>query len=872
MVELFVRVFAKLLNMSLTAGIIIVAVLVLRLCLKKVPKIFSYALWAVVLFRLLCPFSFRTDLSLLGILQMPVAEEGQITYIESPVAEDVDTQVGIGTVPGTDENTESVYLPSEEIEPVQTHAQNDLKNKWLYAGTMVWGLGVLAIFVYSVINFARFAGRLKEAVHQEGNIYCTPMIDTPFVCGIIRPRIYLPQTLELHEKSYIVLHEKIHIKRGDNVTRVLAFLALTLHWFNPLVWLAFVLSAKDMEMSCDEAVIRKIGSGSKKEYSASLLNLATGKRIVSGIPLAFGEGDTGSRIKNVLRYKKPALLITGVIIVVCVVAAVFLLGNPGKGDDTDKNDSVTEDGSGEGTAEHSDMNGNVGGTSDTAMDNMEQQLILFGIVQEISLGEYPQQVVSIPRIGDLNIPSAEEIVSGIEPETGDLIKIVFTPDKEVLIQETYPGSFSTPAETIEVMEKGYALERLGNAEFLFTFPKAKVLGGEQLETGDMLEIYRSSVLGTGATEELLVVTEVVAIDNAKAIPSVSIKLSVEQVELFLRNGTADIRCVNTDATEGQEGERTNPISGETITQPLGEGSIADGNAQGVFNVNIRTLAKEERLIDNYIASDISSYDGGAPLVLAENCIFKVNYEMAGISYEEVSYDTFAEIISQGSEYNNKPAILTFEDNVVVEAVLKDGLSYYGITFSEKTADTGFEDFQSIAGENMLEEYYTLVSTESKDIADAEGIETIEVYTGNIGDGDSGFVIFYDAEGNMIYSEFAHQARAGWNNVYIGEVDGNTFIMTAVFEDRGNFGGFLYEVFRLSENGDIRQIAGSSFSWDEFHEYNEELFTVWGENFDYYMENSYLVLSSQDSEVRTEKVCEAEKYNTETLREMCLDWE
>ena len=371
---------------------------------------------------------------------------------------------------------------------------------------------------------------------------------------------------------------------------------------------------------------------------------------------------------------------------------------------------------------------------------------------------------------------------------------------------------------------------------------------------------------------MLVVTEVVAIDNAKAIPSVSIKLSVEQVELFLRNGTADIRCVNTDATEGQEGERTNPISGETITQPLGEGSIADGNAQGVFNVNIRTLAKEERLIDNYIASDISSYDGGAPLVLAENCIFKVNYEMAGISYEEVSYDTFAEIISQGSEYNNKPAILTFEDNVVVEAVLKDGLSYYGITFSEKTADTGFEDFQSIAGENMLEEYYTLVSTESKDIADAEGIETIEVYTGNIGDGDSGFVIFYDAEGNMIYSEFAHQARAGWNNVYIGEVDGNTFIMTAVFEDRGNFGGFLYEVFRLSENGDIRQIAGSSFSWDEFHEYNEELFTVWGENFDYYMENSYLVLSSQDSEVRTEKVCEAEKYNTETLREMCLDWE
>ncbi len=855
MSELFVQAFAKLLNMSLTAGVIIVAVLVLRVCLKKAPKIFSYALWAVVLFRLLCPFSFRADLSLLGILQMPAAQEGQITYMESPVTEAQDAQVGIGVVPGTDENTQSVYVPEGEIQSAQPPSETGLKDKWLYAGAVVWSLGVVTILVYSVVNFVRFAGRLKGAVHQEDNIYSTPMIETPFVCGIIRPRIYLPKTLEEHEKSYIVLHEKIHVKRGDNVTRLLAFLALALHWFNPLVWMAFVLSAKDMEMSCDEAVIRKIGSSSKKEYSASLLNLATGQRIVSGIPLAFGEGDTGNRIKNVLRYKKPALLITGVTIVVCIVAAVFLLGNPGKGDNTGKNDTVTDDSDGGGTAEDSGMAGNGSGTSDTAMDGMEQQLILWGIVQEITLGENPQPVVSIPRVGDLNIPSAEEIVSGIEPETGDLIKIVFAPDEEVSIQETYPGSFSVSAESIEVIEKGYALELTEQGNWLLSFPKAKVSGGEQLEAGDMLEIYRKTVLGTGAAEELLVTTEVVAIDNAKAIPSVSVSLSVEQVELFLRNGTADIRCVNPDAAD---------------TKPLSEGSIADGNAQGAFTVNIRTLAKEERLIDNYIASDTSSYDGGAPLVLAEDCVFKVNYEMAGISYEEVSYDTFAEIISQGSEYSNKPAILTFEDNVVVEAVLKDGFGYYGITFSEKPADTGFEDFQSIAGEDMLEQYYTLVSTESKDIADAEGIETIEVYTGNIGDGESGFVIFYDAEGNMLYTEFAHVARAGWNNVYIGETAEGCFIMTAVFEDRDNYGGFNYEVFRLSEDGEIRQIAGSSFSWDEFHEYNEELFTLWAENLGYYMENSYLVLSSQDGEVRTEKVCEADKYNTEALRDMCLN--
>ena len=269
MSELFVNTFANLLNMSLTAGIIIVAVLVLRLCLHKAPKIFSYALWAVVLFRLLCPFSFQTNWSLLGVLQRPVAVEEQIAYVENSVVENIDTQVGLSAVPGTDENTQSVYLPEGEMQTAQLPPEIGLKDKWLHAGAIVWGMGVVAILAYSVVNFTRFTGRLKGAVHQEDNIYNTPMIETPFVCGIIRPRIYLPGTLEEHEKNYIVLHEKIHIKRGDNVTRMLAFLALTLHWFNPLVWVAFVLSAKDMEMSCDEAVIRKIGSGSKKEYSAS---------------------------------------------------------------------------------------------------------------------------------------------------------------------------------------------------------------------------------------------------------------------------------------------------------------------------------------------------------------------------------------------------------------------------------------------------------------------------------------------------------------------------------------------------------------------------------------------------------------------------
>ena len=306
-------------NMSVTASVVIVFVLLARLLLKKTPKIFSYALWAVVLFRLLCPVSITTNLSLLGLLDAPVTETTTHTtaveYIPQDVVHTPAPEVKL-PVPGVNQSVNEALPKGDE----QT-AADPLKAPVALA-TLVWlaGIGVLA--AYSVVSLLRLRQRLVGAVPLRDNIYLVDYIDSPFVMGIFCPKIYLPSSLTEQERVYILLHERHHIRRGDHIIKALAFFALCIHWFNPMVWVAFVLSSKDMEMSCDEAVVRKLGEGIRADYSASLLSLATGRRIIAGTPLAFGEGDTKSRIKNLLNWKraKPAVVFLALALVVLVAA------------------------------------------------------------------------------------------------------------------------------------------------------------------------------------------------------------------------------------------------------------------------------------------------------------------------------------------------------------------------------------------------------------------------------------------------------------------------------------------------------------------------------------------------------------------------
>ena len=321
----FYTFMPKLFNMSLTASVAIVLVILLRLLLKKAPKVISYALWGVVLFRLLCPVSIGSNFSVYNLFDAPAQESGTITSV-------------IEYVPSNIVHTEypSVALPVPGISDVINEAlpqgreqlvADPLEAPMSFA-TYAWMIGVLVMAIYSIVSYIRLRRKLSVVVPLRDNIFIADDIKSPFVVGLFRPKIYLPCNLGDKEQEYIILHEQHHIKRLDHVMKALAFLALAIHWFNPLVWVAFILASKDMEMSCDEAVIRKIGSDVRADYSASLLTLATGRRIIAGTPLAFGEGDTKGRINNLSKWKKPAVWVVLIAVVACAVLAVTVLTNP----------------------------------------------------------------------------------------------------------------------------------------------------------------------------------------------------------------------------------------------------------------------------------------------------------------------------------------------------------------------------------------------------------------------------------------------------------------------------------------------------------------------------------------------------------------
>lgn len=324
----FYTFMPRLLNMSLTASVAIVLVILLRFALKKAPKVISYALWGVVLFRLLCPVSVGSSFSVFNLFDTPTEDSGFITS----VIEYVPTDIVHTEYP-------SVVLPvpgvSGAINEALPQGEEQLRADPLEApmsfATYIWMAGVLAMGIYSVISYVQLRRKLRVAIPLRDNILIADDIKSPFVVGLLRPKIYLPCNLSEIEQEYIILHEQHHIKRLDHLVKALAFLALAIHWFNSLVWVAFILSSKDMEMSCDEAVIRKAGTDVRADYSASLLTLATGRRIIAGTPLAFGEGDTRGRIHNLSKWKKPAVWIVIVSVILCVVFAFCLLTNPANG-------------------------------------------------------------------------------------------------------------------------------------------------------------------------------------------------------------------------------------------------------------------------------------------------------------------------------------------------------------------------------------------------------------------------------------------------------------------------------------------------------------------------------------------------------------
>ena len=307
--------FPDLMDINLTASIVIVFVICVRQFLKKAPKVFSYALWGIVLLRLLVPVSIESPMSFVPertefSSMVEVNEVLPEIHFETPQDRADNEWYRENTPPGQ---------PPAQVSRVLT-AQDYL--------TFLWLFGMAVMLMYSFVSYWKLRHKLKVVVPYRKGIFIADDIDSPFVMGIFRPKIYLPGSLEPWERTFIIAHERHHIRRGDHIFKALGFLALTIHWFNPFVWAAFVLAVRDMEMSCDEAVIRKLGEDVRADYSASLLNLSTGHRMFAGTPLAFGEGDPTGRVRNLSKWKKPAFWVVLICIIICSVMAVCLLTNP----------------------------------------------------------------------------------------------------------------------------------------------------------------------------------------------------------------------------------------------------------------------------------------------------------------------------------------------------------------------------------------------------------------------------------------------------------------------------------------------------------------------------------------------------------------
>lgn len=318
---MIIYTFLKILDLSLKASIVILIVFAIRALLRKAPKKYVFLLWAAVWFRLLCPLEIH-----LPVYTVPYIEPLGVSFSvqEVTVNESAETEETVSSQTAANE-TLSV---NEEANPAIS-----LKDAALQVSAYVWLAGVGAFVIYAAISLYRLKKNLRGAMRIHAHVLISDYIDSPFVIGLMSPDIYLPSSLTEKESEYILLHENYHIQRRDPLWKSLAFAALALHWFNPLVWLSFALFRKDMEMSCDEAVIEKAGRDIRADYSETLLSFSTERKRIS-IPLAFDEGNPKGRIRHLSEWKKPKKAAAVILTVLCIVLSVLFLSGQSRNYDT----------------------------------------------------------------------------------------------------------------------------------------------------------------------------------------------------------------------------------------------------------------------------------------------------------------------------------------------------------------------------------------------------------------------------------------------------------------------------------------------------------------------------------------------------------
>ena len=305
--------FLSIINMSISASWIVLTVLLLRILLKKAPKWIMVLLWGIVAIRLICPFSIESAISLI-----PSAE----TITKAPNAPRPHFESGVTII----DNQVNDYLGGNYFEGVTRPTGYFVDITTILA--IVWLVGILVLLLYTIISYFRVKNKISTAIILRDNIFQSENVVSPFVLGIIKPKIYLPFNMDDQDMEHVIAHEQAHIHRKDHLWKPFGFLVLTLHWFNPLIWFGYVLLCRDIELACDEKVVKEFNNEQKADYSQALLTCSVKRRVISACPLAFGEVGVKNRVKSVLSYKKPSFWIIVVAVVASIVVAVCFLTSP----------------------------------------------------------------------------------------------------------------------------------------------------------------------------------------------------------------------------------------------------------------------------------------------------------------------------------------------------------------------------------------------------------------------------------------------------------------------------------------------------------------------------------------------------------------
>ena len=308
-------IFLKLLNLSISASWLVLVVLALRLVLKRAPKWVNVLLWGMVALRLMLPFSIESALSLI-----PSAETVSPEVVQFDPAPTITSGVEFidnAVNPSLSESFAAAPLAS--VNPLYV---------WTYLAGWVWLIGLAAMLLYALVSYLRLRRCVRASIPLRENIYVCDEVPSPFILGIVHPRIYLPSALDEAQRGSVLSHERAHLARRDHWWKPLGFALLAVYWFNPLLWLAYTLLCRDIELACDERVLRGMDAGQVKAYSSALLACSVPRRMIAACPLAFGEVGVGARVKNALRYKKPAFWVIAASVIVCIVVAVCFLTNP----------------------------------------------------------------------------------------------------------------------------------------------------------------------------------------------------------------------------------------------------------------------------------------------------------------------------------------------------------------------------------------------------------------------------------------------------------------------------------------------------------------------------------------------------------------